>query len=326
MPRDPRERRARRVPLGEIKVPESRLRQPRDPGPLAESMREIGLLHPITITVSGVLVSGRHRLEAARMLGWKEIDAFVVEDDELKNRLLEIDENLKRLDLTVWEQAKHAAERERILEALGQRARRGGSGSNQYESKPATAAGLQKTTADIAREAGVSERTWQNRAKIGRGLGERTREVLEQADATEDAHRQFLNSTTQLNHLADIAGKRGDEVAAEVARRVLSGESRSSFEAYRQMKLEGGERPQSDPLADAPDPNLTAEERAYYRLPQVWIQFHRLAPGEVALAAKSAEDAARNADGVERMLDWLARYRDALRERQKELTGIRRVK
>ncbi len=47
-----------------------------------------------------------------------------------------------------------------MLEAMGQRARRGGGGSNQHESKRATVARLQKTTADIAKEAGMSERTW----------------------------------------------------------------------------------------------------------------------------------------------------------------------
>ncbi len=38
-------------------------------------------------------------------------------------------------------------------------------------SNPATVAGLEKTTADIAKEAGMSERSWRNRTKIGRGLG-----------------------------------------------------------------------------------------------------------------------------------------------------------
>jgi hypothetical protein len=56
--------------------------------------------------------------------------------------------------------------RERVLEALGQRARRG---DNQYGG-PATVAGPE-TTADIANGAGVSERTWQNRTKVGRALG-----------------------------------------------------------------------------------------------------------------------------------------------------------
>ncbi|WP_273845442.1 MT-A70 family methyltransferase [Rubrobacter calidifluminis] len=232
------------APVAKITVPQDRLRAERDFTPLAESMAKIGLLHPITVTESGVLVSGRHRLEAAKSLGWKTIPAFVVEDDELKNRLLEIDENLKRLDLTTYEQAKHAEERERVLAALGQRAKRGAQAGNKNASKnePATVAGSFPTTADIAKEAGMSERTWQGRVKIGRSLGEKTRSVLDMADPTDEKHRQFLNSTTQLNHLADISNKRGDEVAAEVAERVLSGEEKTTFDAYERMKRETAAR------------------------------------------------------------------------------------
>ncbi len=134
--------------VGEITIPENRLRELRDYQGLAESMDKAGLIHPITITESKRLVSGRHRLEAAKHLGWNTIPAFVVEDDELANRLREIDENLSRQDLTVYEQAKHAEERERVLEAMGQRAR---VGDNQHRG-PATVAGP-KTTADIAKEA-----------------------------------------------------------------------------------------------------------------------------------------------------------------------------
>jgi hypothetical protein len=121
--------------------------------------------------------------------------------------------------LTVYEQCKHAAERERVLDALGQRAK-ASQGANQHV-VPATVAGT-KTTEQIAREAGMSERSWRNRTKIGRALGEQTTAVLDHADVTDDKQRNLLNSTTQLNHLANIARKHGDEVAAEVAERVLS--------------------------------------------------------------------------------------------------------
>jgi ParB family chromosome partitioning protein len=205
------------APIKSITVPENRLRELRDFSGLAASVDELGLWQPITVTESGVLVSGRHRLEAAKSLGWEKIPAFVVEDDELRNRLTEIDENLKRLDLTVYEQSKHAAERERVLEALGQRAKE----VDTDASLTRHGVGV-KTTAEIAQEAGMSEKSWQRRAKVGRSLGPATTAVLDQADPTEEKHRNFLNSTTQLNHIADISNKRGDEVAAEVARKVLT--------------------------------------------------------------------------------------------------------
>src|SRR5262249_32275699 len=73
---------------------------------LAESMSAIGLKTPITIrevnrdrtdAITGAsLIAGAHRLEAARSLGWSEIDAFVLDGDEVEARLWEIAENLHR--------------------------------------------------------------------------------------------------------------------------------------------------------------------------------------------------------------------------------------
>lgn len=60
---------------------------------------------------------------------------------------MEIDENLKRHDLTVWEAAKHVARREEILEERGQRRTVGG------RVHPATVTGS-NTTANLAEEMG----------------------------------------------------------------------------------------------------------------------------------------------------------------------------
>jgi hypothetical protein len=73
----------------------------------------------------------------------------VVEDEELPNRLIEIDENLKRLDLTVWEQSKHADERERVLGALNQRAKPEHGKAKSLA--PVTVTGA-KTTQELANE------------------------------------------------------------------------------------------------------------------------------------------------------------------------------
>lgn len=313
------------APVEKITVPGGRLRGNMEYSPLAESIREIGLIHPITITEAGVLVSGRQRLEAVKSLGWKTVPAFVVEDDDLKNRLYEIDENLRRVDLTVYEQAQYAAERERVLEALGMRKK---SGDNRFSS-PATVAGL-LTTEDLAREAGVSERTWQNRTRIGRSLGPKTTEVLDMADLTDEKHRQFLNSTGQLNHLVDIARKRGDEVAAEVAQRVLAGESTNTFAAYKAYKEASGEDadPEQDDLLppELPNPNLTPAEKAYYQVSKAWLPFVSLDPEEVAKTAEDPQDAERHAETVDQVIAWLVRYREALRAYKREMLNIRRVK
>lgn len=317
----------RDTPLEEITVPENRLRELRDYSALATSMDEVGLIQPITVTEGGILVAGRHRIEAAKSLGWREIAAFVVEDDALANRLAEIDENLRRLDLTVYEQSKHADERERVLEAMGQRRAEGGSGSNQHGSNPATAAGFQKTTADVANEAGVSERSWQGRVKIGRGLGDKTRAALDNADPSEDKHRAFLNSTSQLDHLANISEKRGDDQAAQTAERVLNGEYKSTFDAYPEVKqsrpLKGEDRrPAKESVSEdveLPPWDLPPERKAYYRISKQLVSLSRMEPEAVAEAIKDEYDADVNLEHAEAIRDWFGRYEEAVRQKRKQL-------
>ena len=87
---------------------------------LAGSLKEIGLQQPITIRVveemvldgqltAGVpfLVAGRHRLEAAKSLGWTHIDCIEMDDDALKAELWEIAENLHRCDLSKEQRDEH---------------------------------------------------------------------------------------------------------------------------------------------------------------------------------------------------------------------------
>jgi ParB-like chromosome segregation protein Spo0J len=59
---------------------------------LAQSIAEVGLLHPITITPDGTLVAVLHRLEAVRLLGWDAIPVRVVDRDPLHQELITIDE------------------------------------------------------------------------------------------------------------------------------------------------------------------------------------------------------------------------------------------
>jgi ParB family chromosome partitioning protein len=57
-----------------------------------------------------LLVAGRHRLEAAKSLGWTEIDTFVLDGDDTDARLWEIAENLHRKELNDLERSVYIAE------------------------------------------------------------------------------------------------------------------------------------------------------------------------------------------------------------------------
>ena len=45
---------------------------------MADSILEIGLLNPITIDCGHTLIAGLHRLEAAKLLDWTEIECNIV--------------------------------------------------------------------------------------------------------------------------------------------------------------------------------------------------------------------------------------------------------
>lgn len=64
---------------------------------LADSLKRFGQISPIVITKKNVLIAGGRRLEAARFLGWININAVVVEiPDELTKLEYEIEENIQR--------------------------------------------------------------------------------------------------------------------------------------------------------------------------------------------------------------------------------------
>jgi ParB-like chromosome segregation protein Spo0J len=64
-----------------------------------------------------VLVAGRHRLEAAKRLGWSHIDCIEVDDNAIEAELWEIAENLHRLDLTKEQRDDHIRRYTELLQA-----------------------------------------------------------------------------------------------------------------------------------------------------------------------------------------------------------------
>ncbi len=91
---------------------------------LAQSMEALGLRMPIEVQMTNgehaALVTGLHRLMAAKQLGWEEIEVRVLEEGELDEfdlQLWQIDENLQRRELSEPEFAEHEERRRQIVEA-----------------------------------------------------------------------------------------------------------------------------------------------------------------------------------------------------------------
>jgi len=94
------------VPLKRITVRDRSRQDMGDLDGLTLSIKELGLLNPITVTSDFHLVAGQRRLEACRRLGWDEVPAHVVHHfaaDSVIAVLAEVAENDKRKGLTTSE-------------------------------------------------------------------------------------------------------------------------------------------------------------------------------------------------------------------------------
>ena len=207
------------LPVGQIKVGD-RLRSldPDKVVELAESIDKIGLINPITVTPENNLLSGYHRLEATKLLKSATIDCQVVELDESRSRLVELDENLKRHELNDIEIGEHLLARDEILAQLGY-SRRPGRRSNSYTELP--------TLQDLADEMTVSLDTIVKKKRIAKNLSYPVKEKLR--------NTPFASQTRALLKLAQIEDH---EIQNQVVDSLLAGRYPTLAEAVKEGKVE----------------------------------------------------------------------------------------
>jgi ParB-like chromosome segregation protein Spo0J len=142
-----------RVAIDRIVVGERRREDFGDVEALAESIRSHGLLHPIVVDGALNHVAGERRLRAVRALGWTDTEVtFIGSLSEAERRAIELEENLRRKDLTAWERSKELTT---LVEAVREQAR-----DDVVDSR--------------AKSAGESRRGGQERPDSYRAVAERT--------------------------------------------------------------------------------------------------------------------------------------------------------
>jgi len=93
---------------------------------LSESINQIGLINPITITKKKILVAGNHRLHACKKIGWNKIPCVITTiEDSLLLELQEIDENLIRYELHFIDRGNHLKRRKEIYEEINPNTKKG---------------------------------------------------------------------------------------------------------------------------------------------------------------------------------------------------------
>jgi ParB family chromosome partitioning protein len=99
------------VPIKDIVVKRRIRKELGDITSLADSMKRFGQISPILVSKANILIAGGRRLEAAKSLGWKTINATIVDVSDKTTKLeYEIEENIQRRDFDGDELAKATRE------------------------------------------------------------------------------------------------------------------------------------------------------------------------------------------------------------------------
>ncbi len=174
------------INIDSIKVnPGRREAAPEDVQRLSESIAEVGMMNPITVTADHTLIAGLHRLKAAKELGWTEVECSVSDMDALHTELAEIDENVIRASLSDLELSELLARRKKIYEALHPStiARNLPGHVSNYESSSDKLTVKEKPfSQDTAEKMGVSPRTVEHHIQIAENLTPEAKDILRGTD------------------------------------------------------------------------------------------------------------------------------------------------
>ena len=176
-----------RIKISEIKInPGRREAEPKAIEELAKSIAAVGLMNPVTLDQNNTLIAGLHRLEAANLLGWTEIECTVMGMDDVQAELAEIDENIVRTRLNRQELCEQLLRRKEIYETLHPEARHGM--RNGQTAKNANLASLETKSfaEDTAEKTGMSKRAVSRLVQIANNLTGDARRIIEAHDMTQD--------------------------------------------------------------------------------------------------------------------------------------------
>ncbi len=211
-----------------------------------------GLPAPITLRPAEggrfLLVAGAHRLQACVEIGDQSIAALVRPMNDLQARLLEIDENLCRAELTAFDRASFLAERDRIWKEMHPESGKGKSGA-----KARWHGDTDNTSfaSDIKERVGLSDRSVRRDVALFRSLAETP-------DAIQAIRGTWLEDHQgQLKALAKV----GPEKRLQVLERMLREDKPAANVSAALAEIEGRRAVAADP-----------DEKAFASLVSDWTR------------------------------------------------------
>lgn len=212
---------------------------------LADSIKELGLLNPVTVDKGNILIAGLHRLEAVKLLEWSEIECTVSSLDGLRAELAEIDENIVRNDFAVIEYGEMLLRRKEIYETLHPETKAGVAqaismnrviGNNVAAKSAATSKSFVQDTAE---KLGVAQRTVRQQIQTAKNLTPETKEIVKEMD-------------TKMTKKAVLKLSRLEPEQQKEAASLLAAKEIKSVDEYMEIKARSVPK-QSERKADMPE-------------------------------------------------------------------------
>lgn len=214
---------------------------------LADSIKQIGLINPITITPDNTLIAGYHRLNAFILLGKVRIPAITLNLSDLETRLAEIDENLIRNDLSVLERGDQLLERKRIYEELYPETKQYSAGAaiSNKTRHGIPASEIISFAADTSDKTGQSRRTIEQEIKISRDIAPEVKDKIRDTD--------LADRKTDLLRLSRMEPEQQEKIVDQI----ISGKADTLNHARKNIAAEA--------VKDAPE--LSGKFRVIYADP-----------------------------------------------------------
>lgn len=236
------------VPVADIDT-RNRLRPVSEAGveSIIASVHEVGVMKdPIHLRRKKggqlVLIAGGHRLEAAKRLGWTEVEAKVwvdVTDDW--SRMMEIDDNLAGAELNPLDTALFLAARKDVYERLHPETRRGIAGGLARQNSATDMMSVASFATATAEKFGMTDR--------------HVRRLIAAGAALQPAHVERLRQAERAVSLADlqVIAKADPGQRVEIVDAIAEGTARSAAEAFSGLKARarGVEAAIKDPVEEA---------------------------------------------------------------------------